>query len=116
MTLNQVTPYIPDWPTPMQGARRQADPACAPDPGSRSQSHAHGLRPGDAVPISPVEARNPSAPRRWAVVMAQGPRRLVEARGFRIESGAVVFAEPAGCVAAFAAGTWVMIEEDRTNA
>jgi hypothetical protein len=47
--------------------------------------------------------------------MAQGPRRLVEARGFRIESGAAVFAGPAGCVAAFASGTWLQIEEDRNN-
>ena len=59
---------------------------------------------------------NQSPPRRWAVVMAQGPRRLVEACGFRIESGAVVFVEPVGCVAAFAPGTWLQIEEDRTNA
>lgn len=48
--------------------------------------------------------------------MAQGPRRLVEACGFRIESGAVVFVEPVGCVAAFASGTWLQIEEDRNNA
>lgn len=56
------------------------------------------------------------SPRRWSVVMADNSRRLVEARGFRIESGAVVFAEPAGCVAAFAAGTWSTIEQDRSNA
>jgi hypothetical protein len=48
--------------------------------------------------------------------MTSGPRRLVEARGFRIESGAVVFAEPAGCVAAFESGIWSSIEEDRSNA
>lgn len=74
MDRSQATPFVADWPTPMQ------------------------------------------SPRRWSVVMADNSRRLVEARGFRIESGAVVFAEPAGCVAAFAAGTWSTIEQDRSNA
>lgn len=67
-------------------------------------------------PMTPIEPRSPAAPRRWAVVMAQGPRRLVEACGFRIESGAVVFVQPVGCVAAFAPGTWSTVEEDRSNA
>ena len=67
-------------------------------------------------PMTPIEPRSPAAPRRWAVVMADNSRRLVEARGFRIESGAVVFVEPVGCVAAFAPGAWLSIEEDRNNA
>ena len=106
MTRSQSTPFIADWPTPLQAARRLSDPAFAPVP--RPQSL--------AGPISPVEPQGPSSPRRWSVVMADGSRKLVEARGFRIESGAVVFAEPAGCVAAFASGIWSSIEEDRSNA
>lgn len=116
MDRSQATPFVADWPTPMQAARRLSDPAFASDPFSLSQSQAHCLRPGDAVPVSPVEARDPSAPRRWSVIMADNSRRLVEARGFRIESGAVVFVEPVGCVAAFASGIWSMVEEDRSNA
>lgn len=115
MNRSQASPFIADWPTPAQAARRQADPAFTPDPYALPPD-AHCLRPGDAAPISPVEARDPAAPRRWAVVMTQGPRRLVQARGFRIESGAVVFVEPVGCVAAFAPGTWSMVEEDRNSA
>lgn len=56
-------------------------------------------------PMTPVEARNPA-----------GPRRLVVARGFRVESGAVVFVALVGCVAAFAPGTWSTIEPDWTYA
>lgn len=115
MNRSQASPFIADWPAPMQAARRQTDPACTPDPFSLPPD-AHCLRPGDAVPFSPVEPRNPAAPRRWAVVMADNSRRLVEARGFLIESGAVVFVEPVGCVAAFAPGTWSTVEEDRSNA
>ena len=50
--------------------------------------------------------------RRWRVELAtdQAPR-MVEARGFRVEGGALIFNQPAGCVAAFAPGCWRTIEQ-----
>jgi hypothetical protein len=96
MNQNVLEGFTSDWP-----------PAAAAEPASAGPP---------VPPVTSVEARNPAGPRRWSVVMTSGPRRLVEARGFRIESGAVVFAEPAGCVAAFESGIWSSIEEDRSNA
>jgi hypothetical protein len=48
--------------------------------------------------------------RRWCVEMADKTSRVVEAHGFRIEGGGLIFVQPAGCVAAFASGQWLMIE------
>lgn len=49
----------------------------------------------------------PSQPaRRWRVAMADGNSCTVEALGFRVEGGALVFVLPAGLAAAYAPGTW----------
>jgi hypothetical protein len=47
---------------------------------------------------------------RWRVTMADKTARTIEARGFRVEGGALIFNQPAGCVAAFAPGYWLTIE------
>jgi hypothetical protein len=49
--------------------------------------------------------------KRWRVEMADRTTRTIEARGFRVESGALALVEPAGCAAAFASSTWLTIEE-----
>jgi hypothetical protein len=38
--------------------------------------------------------------KRWRVQMADKTTRTVEARGFRVECGALVLVQPAGCAAA----------------
>jgi hypothetical protein len=43
--------------------------------------------------------------------MADNTARTIEARAFRIDGGALVLLLPAGCAAAYAAGTWLTIEE-----
>jgi hypothetical protein len=48
--------------------------------------------------------------KRWRVTMADKTERTIEARGFRIEGGALIFNQPAGCVAAYAPTTWLTIE------
>jgi len=47
---------------------------------------------------------------RWRITMADKTVRTIEARGFRVEGGALIFNQPAGCVAAFAPGCWLTIE------
>jgi hypothetical protein len=38
--------------------------------------------------------------KRWRVEMADKTARTIEARGFRVECGALVLVQPAGCAAA----------------
>jgi hypothetical protein len=40
--------------------------------------------------------------KRWRVEMADKTTRTIEARGFRVECGALVLVQPAGCAAAYA--------------
>jgi hypothetical protein len=47
--------------------------------------------------------------------MADKTTRTVEARGFRVEHGALVLVQPAGCAAAYAPSTWLTIEELNTE-
>jgi hypothetical protein len=49
--------------------------------------------------------------KRWRVELGDIAPRMIEARGFRVEGGALIFIHPAGCVAAFAPGCWRTIEE-----
>ena len=37
--------------------------------------------------------------------------RVIEARGFRVEHGALVLVQPLGCAAAYGPSTWLTIEE-----
>jgi hypothetical protein len=53
-----------------------------------------------------------TAPKRWRVTMTDKTTRVVEARGFRVEHGALVLVQPAGCAAAYAPSTWLTIEAD----
>jgi hypothetical protein len=46
----------------------------------------------------------------WRVEMADRTARTIEARGFRVECGALVLVQPAGCAAAYAPSTWLTIE------
>jgi hypothetical protein len=39
--------------------------------------------------------------------------RVIDARGFRGEHGALVLVQPNGCAAAYAPSSWLTIEEDR---
>ena len=39
--------------------------------------------------------------KRWRVEMADKTTRTIEARGFRVECGALVLVHPAGCAAAY---------------
>jgi hypothetical protein len=41
--------------------------------------------------------------------------RVVEARGFRVEAGALVLVQPLGCAAAYAPSTWLTIEAHDTE-
>jgi hypothetical protein len=54
----------------------------------------------------------PTPSRRWTVTLADGSVRTVEAHGFRCEHGALVLVLPAGCVAAYAPGTWAAVEQE----
>jgi hypothetical protein len=58
---------------------------------------------------SSVAAADP--PKRWRVTMADKTTRTIEARGFRVEHGALVLVQPLGCAAAYAPGTWLTIED-----
>jgi hypothetical protein len=49
--------------------------------------------------------------KRWHVTMADRTTRTIEARGFRVECGALVLVQPAGCAAAYAPSNWLTIEE-----
>jgi hypothetical protein len=49
--------------------------------------------------------------KRWRVELADRTTCTIEARGFRVESGALVLVQPAGCAAAYAPSTWLTIEE-----
>jgi len=50
--------------------------------------------------------------KRWRVeLMPDQAPRTVEAHGFRIEGGGLIFVQPAGCVAAYAPGCWRTIEQ-----
>jgi hypothetical protein len=49
--------------------------------------------------------------KRWRVTMADKTTRTIEARGFRVEHGALALVLPLGCAAAYAPSTWVTIEE-----
>jgi hypothetical protein len=48
--------------------------------------------------------------KRWRLELADKTTRVVEARGFRVEHGALVLVQPAGCAAAYAPSTWLTIE------
>jgi hypothetical protein len=63
--------------------------------------------------IDAAELPQPStAPviKRWRVTMADKTTRTIEARGFRVEHGALVLVLPLGCAAAYAPSTWLTIE------
>jgi hypothetical protein len=53
--------------------------------------------------------------KRWRVEMADRTTRTIEARGFRVESGALVLVEPAGCAAAYGPSIWFTIESLETE-
>jgi len=55
-------------------------------------------------------SESPGQAKRWRVEMADKTTRTVEARGFRVEGGALILNLPAGCAAAFAPGTWLAVE------
>jgi hypothetical protein len=60
-----------------------------------------------------AELPRPSAApviKRWRVTMADATTRIVEARGFRVEHGALILLLPLGCAAAYAPSTWLTIE------
>jgi hypothetical protein len=48
--------------------------------------------------------------KRWRVTLADQTTRMIEARGFRIEHGALVLVQPLGCAAAYAPSMWLSIE------
>ena len=54
--------------------------------------------------------------KRWRVEMADRTTRTIEARGFRVEHGALVLVRPLGCAAAYAPSTWLTIEEIHNTA
>jgi hypothetical protein len=53
--------------------------------------------------------------RRWRVELADKTARTIEARGFRVEHGALVLVLPLGCAAAYAPSTWLTIEALNTE-
>ena len=53
--------------------------------------------------------------KRWRVELADKTTRTIEARGFRVEHGALVLVLPLGCAAAYASGTWLTIEAHDTE-
>jgi hypothetical protein len=61
------------------------------------------------------QASTPPVIKRWHVEMADRTARTIEARGFRVESGALVLVQPAGCAAAYGPSTWLTIEEIHTE-
>jgi hypothetical protein len=48
--------------------------------------------------------------KRWRDTMADETERMIEARGFRVEHGALILLLPLGCAAAYAPSTWLTIE------
>src|SRR5580704_15005618 len=48
--------------------------------------------------------------KRWRITMADNTVRTIEARGFRVEHGALVLVQPHGCAAAYAPSMWLSIE------
>jgi hypothetical protein len=50
--------------------------------------------------------------KRWRITMADKTERTIEARGFRVEHGALVLVLPLGSAAAYAPSTWLTIETD----
>jgi hypothetical protein len=48
--------------------------------------------------------------KRWRVALADKTARVIEARGFRVEHGALILLLPLGCAAAYAPSTWLTIE------
>lgn len=73
---------------------------------------ARELEGGDPMTDQPSLFTPPTPTRRWRVVLADGEARTVAAHGFRVEHGALVLVLPAGCVAAWAPGTWRAIEAE----
>jgi hypothetical protein len=57
-----------------------------------------------------TELPDTTTPKRWRVTMADKTARVIEARGFRVEHGALVLVQPHGCAAAYAPSTWLTIE------
>jgi hypothetical protein len=57
----------------------------------------------------------PPVTRRWRVELADKTTRTIEARGFRVEHGALVLVLPLGCDAAYAPSTWLTIEAHDTE-
>jgi hypothetical protein len=57
-----------------------------------------------------TEIPDTTTPKRWRVEMADKTARTIEARGFRVEHGALVLVQPRGCAAAYAPSTWLAIE------
>jgi hypothetical protein len=53
--------------------------------------------------------------KRWRVELANRTTRTIEARGFRVECGALVLVLPLGCAAAYGPSTWLTIEEIHTE-
>jgi hypothetical protein len=61
--------------------------------------------PQQPAPAEPVT-------RQWRVTLAgDHPPQTITAHGFRVEHGALVLVLPRGCVAAYAPGTWLTIEQ-----
>jgi hypothetical protein len=58
-----------------------------------------------------AELPEATLPKRWRVELADKTTRTIEARGFRVECGALVLVHPAGCAAAYGPSTWLTIEE-----
>jgi hypothetical protein len=54
-----------------------------------------------------ADAAQPASRR---VTMADRTARVIEARGFRVEHGALVLVQPRGCAAAYGPSTWLTIE------
>jgi hypothetical protein len=71
----------------------------------------HGRAPAVTADAPELQAPTQSPViRRWRVELADKTARTVEARGFRVEHGALVLVQPAGCAAAYAPSTWLTIE------
>ena len=48
-------------------------------------------------------SESPDQPKRWRVTMADKTTRTLEARGFRVEAGALILNLPSRCAIAYAA-------------
>ena len=70
-----------------------------------------GKRSPSAMGLTLVDAES----KRWRVEMADKTTRTIKARGFRVECGALVLVQPAGCAAAYAPSSWLTIEELNTE-